>query len=240
MLSLFKILLTLMPFVAAEFSLTSGLTESNRKDVLEILGLGSSSKNISTLRPLGTKSGLEIALAFEFIDTERIKDFIEDDRSRHTVFYPKILIGKGIYERIDLFFHFIPYTATFGISEYGSLLRYNFLNQSIQPFLITGLIHANSANYNNQLVSRNLGTDVMLGYKLQNLSLFTTVGWASAYGKFVGGAQGVTDTLISEREEVHALHTALGLTLEQKTWSLTASFDHYVEPVYTVKLSALF
>jgi hypothetical protein len=240
MLWFFKILLTLLPLVAAEFSLTSGLTEANRKSVLEILGLGSSSKNISTLRPLGTNSGLEVAFALEFIDTSNIKEFIADDRSRHTVFYPKILIGKGIYERIDLFFHFIPYTATFGITEFGSLLRYNFLNQSIKPFVLTGLIHANSANFNNQLVSRNLGADMMFGYKLRRVSLFTTLGWASAYGKFVGGAQGVTDTLISEREEVSALHSALALTLEQDSWSVTASLDHYIEPVYTLKLSALF
>lgn len=238
MLVIFNILLFWSFCSNAEFNLATGLTQGQRTEVLKVLGLGSSSKNISTLRPLGTDSGLEVAIAFEFINTDTINQYIADEESKNILNYPKIIIGKGIYDSTDLFFHFIPYTATFGISEFGSLLRYSFYHSS--SFVLTGLIHANSANFNNQLVSRNLGTDLMIGLNQGCISVFTTIGWAGSSGRFVGGTQGVTDTLARETEDVQSLHTALGSTLRWSLYSLTLSVDHYVEPVYTIKLSAIF
>ncbi|MBY0384201.1 hypothetical protein K2X05_03505 [bacterium] len=238
MLIIFKTLLFWSLCSHAEFNLATGLTQSNRIEVLKILGLGSSSKNISTLRPLGTDSGLEVAISFEFINTHSINQYIADEQSKNSLNYPKIIIGKGIYEKTDLFFHFIPYTATFGISEFGSLLRFNFYKSS--RFVFTGLVHANSANFNNQLVSRNLGGDLMIGIEQGALSVFTTLGWAVASGKFIGGTQGVTDSLTRETEEVHSLHAAVGSTYRWSDYSLTLSMDHYAAPVYTVKLSAIF
>lgn len=229
-----------MPLSQAEFSLASGLTKSNRIAVLEVLGLGSSSKNISTLQPLGTESGLEVAIAFEFINTDTINRFITDEKSQNTLYYPKIIIGKGIYEAMDIYFHFIPYTATFGLSEFGSMIRYNFYNAPSSGFAVTGILHANSSNFNNQLVSRNLGADFMLGFGSKGLSVFTTLGWAGAYGKFVGGTSGITDTLIRESEEVDSLHTALGMTTQWSMVNMTLSLDYYVEPVYTAKVSVVF
>jgi hypothetical protein len=240
MLIFLKCLLLLLPFSVAEFSLSSGLTKENRVSVLEVLGLGSSVKNISTLAPLGTDSGLEVAIAFEFINTDTINNYITDKQSQNTLYYPKIIIGKGIYDHLDLYFQFIPYTATFGISEFGSLLRYNFYKMTDSPFYITGMIHANSANFNNQLVSRNLGTDLMFGYGPSPLSVFTTLGWTGAYGKFVGGTNGITDTGVPEKEEVNALHAALGINSQWNYLNMTLSLDYYVEPVYTAKISLIF
>jgi hypothetical protein len=240
MLIIFKLIVLLMPFSQAEFSLASGLTPSNRVEVLKILGLGSSSKNISTLHPLGTESGLEVAIAFEFINTDTINRFITDEKSKNTLNYPKIIIGKGIYEHIDLYFHFIPYTATFGISEFGSMIRYNFYQAADTGFVVTGTLHANSANFNNQLVSRNLGTDLMVGLGNESLSVFTTLGWAGAYGKFVGGTSGITDSGGPESEEVNSLHAALGMTSQWSMVNMTLSLDYYVEPVYTAKVSVVF
>lgn len=240
MIFLIKCLLILLPSSQAEFSLSTGLNKESRISVLKVLGLGSSMKNISTLAPLGTDNGLEVAVAFEFINTDTINNFITDKQSKNTLYYPKIIIGKGIYERLDLYFQFIPYTATFGISEFGSLLRYNFYQMEESPFYITGMIHANSANFNNQLVSRDLGADVMFGYGEKELSLYTTLGWAGAYGKFVGGASGITDTGVPEKEDVHTLHAALGVNSQWNYLNLTLSLDYYVEPVYTAKISLVF
>jgi hypothetical protein len=240
MFMLLQLLVLLMPFSQAEFSLASGLTESNRIAVLEVLGLGSSSKNISTLQPLGTESGLEVAIAFEFINTDTINRFITDEKSQNTLYYPKIIIGKGIYDSMDIYFHFIPYTATFGLSEFGSMIRYNFFKAASTGLVFTGILHANSANFNNQLVSRNLGADFMLGLGSKSLSVFTTLGWAGAYGKFVGGTNGITDSLVRESEEVDSLHAALGMTSQWSVVNWTLSLDYYVEPVYTAKVSVVF
>ncbi len=230
----------LIYFTNAEFNLASGLNSHNRVEVLKVLGLGSSSKNLSTLRPLGTDSGIEVGIAFEFIDTNPIKDLIDDEQTKSILYYPKIIIGKGIYDRIDLFFHFIPYTATFGLSEFGSLFRLNFYQTEAKNFYATALLHANSANFNNQLVSRNLGADLMMGYQRNAFSIFITLGWTGAYGKFVGGTNGTTDSLVAETEEVQALHSALGMTYEWALWNSTLSVDHYVQPIYSAKLSFAF
>jgi hypothetical protein len=234
------LLLFCIRFSNAEFNLESGLTTQNRIDVLKVLGLGSSSKNISTLKPLGVDSGVEIGIAFEFIDTSAINNFIADEQTENILYYPKILIGKGIYERVDLFFHFIPYTATFGLSEFGTLLRLNFYQNEAKSIYSSVILHANSANFNNQLVSRNLGTDLMLGYRQSAFSVFTTLGWAGAYGKFVGGTDGITASLIAESEAVNALHKALGVTYEGYLWNATLSYDHYEQPVYSAKVSFAF
>ncbi len=234
-------LLFFFTFAQAEFRLQSQLTESQRKDVLKVLGLGSSNKNISTMEPLGTESGLELALAFESLDTSDIRSLIADSESQSTLSYPRIMIGKGIYDRTDMFFHFIPYTATFGISEFGASLRFNFLREDSAPLLLSGLVHANSTNFNNQLVSRNLGIDMMLGiFVMPSLSVFSTLGLGLANGKFVGGTLGVTDSLDAEKETVESLHAAVACTQKWDMFTLTASFDYYKAPVYSLKLSALF
>ena len=230
----------LISFSQAEFNLAPGLNTRDRIEVLKVLGLGSSSKNLSTLKPLGRDSGIEVGIAFEFIDTNPIKHLIDDEQTKSILYYPKIIIGKGIYDRMDLFFHFIPYTATFGLSEFGSLVRLNFYQNEAKKFYATALMHANSANFNNQLVSRNLGVDVMLGYQLSDFSIFTTLGWAGAYGKFVGGTNGITDSQVSETEDAHSLHSALGVTYEWAQWNATISFDHYVQPIYSAKISFAF
>lgn len=224
-------------FTNAEFNLAPGLNTQNRIEVLKVLGLGSSSKNLSTLKPLGSESGLDVGIAFELIDTNSIKNLIDDEQTQSVLYYPKIIIGKGIYDRIDLFFHFIPYTATFGLSEFGSLVRLNFYQTEAKNFFATALLHANSANFNNQLVSRNLGFDVMLGYQFESFSLFTTIGWAGAFGKFVGGTNGVTDSLLSESEQALAVHSALGMTYEWSRFNATLSVDHYTKPIYSAKIS---
>ena len=241
MVFLFPLLFFFSTFSQAEFRLQTNLTQSQRKDVLQVLGLGSSNKNLSTLEPLGTEDGLELAISFELLDTGTIRDLLADSQSKSTLYYPRIIIGKGLYDRTDLFFHFIPYTATFGISEFGASLRFNFLREDSAPFIFSGLLHANSANFNNQLVSRNLGADAMLGTLVtSSLSVFTTLGWTVSHGKFVGGTQGVTDTLDEEKEDVYAFHTAFACTQKWDTVSLTASFDYYKAPVYSLKLSTLF
>ncbi len=227
-------------FSNAEFDLAAGLNKANRIEVLEVLGLGSSSKNLSTLRPLGTDSGLEVGIAFEFIDTNPIKNLIDDEQAKSVLHYPKIIIGKGIYDRMDLFFHFIPYTATFGLSEFGSQIRLNFYQNDAKNFYATAILHANSANFNNQLVSRNVGVDAMLGYQRSAFSIFTTLGWAGAYGKFVGGANGITDSLVAESEDAQAFHSAVGMTYEWPLWNATISVDHYVQPIYSAKISMAF
>lgn len=224
----------------AEFGLVQNLNKAQRIEVLKTLGMGTQSKNMFTPRPLGTDSGIELAIMTEIINTKEIKNLIRNSQAEDTLFYPKILIGKGLYNRADIFFHFIPYTATLGLSEFGGILRVHVYNSDASPFASSVIIHANSANFNNQLVSRNVGTDATMGFEWKHFALSTSLGWATSSGKFVGGSQGVTDSLFDENETINSFHIGVGGLFRYDAFNIALSFDHYEQPVYSIKFGLIF
>ncbi|MCC6137449.1 MAG: hypothetical protein IT287_02370 [Bdellovibrionaceae bacterium] len=229
-------MLSVSPLASAEFSLSSNLTQNNREQILKILGLGTSGKNISIPMGLGTDHGLEISLANEFINTEKISQFITDERSQNTLYYPKISIGKGIYSRTDLFIHFIPYTATLGLSEFGGTIRYNFFKPSDSIISMSAVLNLNSSNFNNQITTRALSGDLSIGMNWKYFSLFSSIGHVKSTGTFTGGSQGTTDTSFNETESVSNFHYSVGALTRYKIYFVSAALDHYTEPVYSLKI----
>lgn len=228
--------IALLPSADAEFGLTSNLTQTNREQILKILGLGTSGKNISTPIGLGTDHGLEISLANEFVNTEKISQFLTDSESQNTLYYPKISIGKGIYERTDLFIHFIPYTATLGLSEYGGTVRYNFFRPKDSILSASAVISLNSSNFNNQLTTRTLSGDLSLGMNWKHFAVFSSFGLVRSSGTFTGGSQGTTDTLLNQTESVSNFHFSVGALARYNIYFVSAALDHYTEPVYSLKM----
>jgi len=223
----------------AEFNLSQGLTQSQRELVLKTLGLGTLSKNLFTPQPLGTEGGLELAFMTEMISTKEIENFVDNSQSDDTLFYPKLIIGKGLFSRTDIFVHFIPYTATLGLSEFGGMLRYNLLGSETSKLLGSIIVHANSANFNNQLTSRNIGADITVGTNTKTVAGFLGLGWASSAGRFVGGALGTTDTLRDEVERINSMHYSVGALYRYRGFNFSLSYDLYEEAVYTAKIGFL-
>lgn len=221
----------------AEFGFNPGLAKPNRQLILKTLGLGTLSKNMSQPEPLGTDSGLELSFVTEMINTEKIEPFIEDSKNDDKLYYPKILIGKGLYERADFFFHFIPFTSTLGVSEFGAMFRFNFFQAS--NFYSSFLIHGSSANFNNQLTTRNVGSDVVLGYAWEHFALTGGVGYGISKGRFVGGPSGITDSMANESESAESVHLSAGALVRYGIYNFALSYDHYSEPVYTAKIGIL-
>jgi hypothetical protein len=234
------ILCLFISFSHADFIIAPNLTQLQRKLLLKTLGLGTVSKNLTSPRPLGSDSGIELAISTEIINTKQIEPVITNSQAENTLFYPKILIGKGLYESADLFFHFIPYTATLGISEFGGMVRVSLYKSTTNPFVASWNVHANSANFNNQLTTRNVGTDISLGLDWGSFAVFAGGGWATSSGKFVGGAQGITDTGFAETESVNSERYSIGMLYKYDIYDVALSLDHYVEPVYSVKLGVIF
>lgn len=237
---LITLLMVLAPLSQAEFGLTSNLDQFNRKEILRVLGLGTTGKNISSPTGLGGDHGLELSLANEFIDTRTISRFLTDDRSQNTLYYPKISIGKGLYDRTDLFIHFIPYTATLGLSEFGGTVRYNFFKPSDSILSASAVVSINSANFNNQLTARGLVGDISLGMNWEYISVFSSFGMARSKGTFIGGTQGTTDTLLDETTSVSEFHYSVGALTRYKVYFVAAALDHYTQPVYTLKIGCIF
>jgi hypothetical protein len=234
------LLILLLSVSHADFKITQNLTELQRKLVLKTLGLGTMSKNLSAPTALGSDNGVEIGIMTEIINTYKIKDLISNSQAERTLFYPKILIGKGLFDRTDIYLNFIPYTATLGLSEFGGMLRFNFYHVKDDPFVASIILHGNSANFNNQLTNRNVGTDINLGMDWGSFAIFSGVGWATSSGKFIGGTVGVTDTGFDESANVNSVHFSIATQVRYSVFNAALSLDHYVEPVYSLKLGFIF
>lgn len=241
MLTWLIILLTTLAH--AEFEIPTNLDSNDRQKTLEIIGLGTSTKFLSNSYPLGGYSGLEVSLSFEALDVEEITQLGNTSPSHQTVFYPKINIGKGIFNNSDLFFHFIPFNETSGLSEYGFSFRWSFYQALFLPLNFSIITHANSANVNNKILARNIGADLMMGLSLSDFSFFFGYGWTKSTGDFTGGSFGVTDTPSdpsNARISVNSSHFMLGSTYSFDPFFIGASIDRYKNPVYSLKLGMLF
>lgn len=240
MLFLISLWISFSPLSQAEFGLIQNLNKQQRGAVLKILGLGSAGKNVSSPQALGSDHGLEISIANEFINTESISQYLDGDRSKNTLYYPKIYIGKGIYEYTDLFIHFIPYTATLGLSEFGGTLRLHILNTNTSLISVSTVFGVNSANFNNELTLRTTNADLAFGLNWTSYALFSSIGFAEVKGKFIGGTLGTTDSLVDETEQTSHLHFSLGALARYDIYFVSVALDRYSDSVYTVKMGCHF
>ena len=240
MVSVVNLFMFFISLSCAEFGLTPQLQKEQRLAVLKVLGLGSSSKNLSAPKGLGTEQGLEVSIANEFINTESISQYLDGDSSKNTLYYPKIYIGKGISNHADLFIHFIPYTATLGLSEFGGTLKIHLLNAHSSPFSLSTVFGLNSANFNNELATRALNADISLGAQWSSFAIFTSLGVAEAKGKFIGGSLGSTDTLVDETEQTSHFHFSVGGMIRYDIYFASVALDRYLESVYSVKVGCHF
>ena len=225
------------------FEIPQGLDSDDRQRTLEILGLGTATKFLSNAYPLGGYSGLEVSLSYEALDVEEVTRLGATSSSVGTVFYPKFNIGKGIYNNSDIFFHFIPFNETSGLSKYGFSYRWSFYESLYLPINFSLLTHASNANIRNKLVARSLGADILLGLTLSNFSLNMGAGWVRTTGDFTGGTQGVTDTPGSARiatNRVDSGHFMFGGTYNFEPFFMGASIDRYEDVVFNIKAGMLF
>ncbi|MCB0378003.1 MAG: hypothetical protein KDD33_05880 [Bdellovibrionales bacterium] len=240
-------LLTLLTFQAsADFQIPRGLDANDRVRALKVLGLGTSNKFLSNAYPLGGYGGLEVSLSIEAIDVEEISKLGNTSSPTSTVFYPKFTIGKGLYNDSDIFFHFIPFNETTGVSKYGLSYRWSFYQALFFPLNFSVIGHAGSANIDNGIVTRNLGADLTIGMMLSDFSMYFGGGWVSSTGDFTGGdataptCLGVTDTCREERAKVGSAHYVFGATYNIKPIFIGLSIDRYQDEVYNLKFGFLF
>lgn len=233
-LILFFCIIPLQSFAA--FKLSNNLNANDRSLIVKNLGLGTSSKNLTSVKPLGTEDGLEISFLVEVLDIHKISEFISSPTNNHSMYYPKFLIGKGLFESTDIFFHFIPYTESLGLSEAGGVLRYNVYRADDNFFFASLSAQANSANFNNQLVSRNVGGDLLLGLQWSQFSVFSAIGHVSSEGTFTGGPQGVTDSQTNQTASIQSLHLALGGQYTYSIFNFSFSYDRYAQQIFTFKV----
>lgn len=221
----------------ATVQLPTNLSKGDRQEVLRIIGFGTSSKLLSNPYPID----LEVGASVEFINTEDLGRLGSRlSAPQRDVAFSRFTIGKGLYNHVDLFLHFVPYSRENEIALYGGLLRWGFYQAKYLPIAASVVAHINTSNISNQLTTRSYGADLVGGITVNNVALFVGCGPIEATGSFIGGANGITDTGNLETETVKGFHTMVGANVSVSKMFLALQVDRYTQTVFSAKLGARF
>jgi len=239
-------------WAAAKVQIPSGLTASDREQVVRLLGFASSAKILSDPYPLGGYKGLEIGIAAENLPVEELARLGSCPTGspptpgpcltapQNDIAYPRFSLGKGLYKNIDFFVQFTPYGQQTEISQYGGLLRWSFYQGRFFPFSLSLLAHANSTNFSNVLATSSAGLDLIAGLNVENVSLYVGGGPLESRGRFIGGVTGITDTNRTEIQRAGGFHTVAGANVHASPLVFTFQIDRYTTTVYSGKLGLRF
>jgi hypothetical protein len=226
----------------AAILIPSSLSASDRVEALKIIGMGTSSKLLTDPYPLGGYDGIEAGLSIESLPADDLGRLGAGLAApQQDVAYPKFTIGKGVYNNVDVFVQFTPYTRQDELSQYGGLLRWGFYQAQFTPMSASIVVHANNGNVGNVLTTRTYGVDLVGGMNVSNVALFGGVGFLESTGTFAGGASGVTSSGRIESESVSGYHTVYGANVKiLEKGFLAFQIDRYSVPVFSGKLGVRF
>lgn len=245
---LVTLLISILP-VANTLEIPRGLTSADRTEVTKMLGMNTSSKLLTNPYPLGGYSGFEAGLSVEVINIEDLKRLgLKTTNDEREFRYPKISVGKGLYNDVDLFFNFVPPTPGVKLSQYGGLVRWSFFQAKFVPINISWNIHASQININDSFTSLTAGTNLVSGINVQNFSIYFGVGFLESRATFMGGTadQGVVNPAdpdfdhgtYTAASKARQFHSQVGVTVHFSDYFLAAQIDRYQDPVYSMKLGA--
>ena len=264
---MFRLSLMILFFAAPAviaLEIPKGLTSADRKEVVRTIGLNSANKMLSNPYPLGGYSGYEVGYSVEFINVRDMRRLgcapgsagcLNTSYSDETELrYSRISIGKGLYHDVDVFFSFIPPTGGVELSDYGASMRWAFYQARFLPINISALVHFNQLNLSNTFVSRNVGSEVMVGVNVDNFAVYFGGGMVEARGTFIGeNALGVCEEdCTAETDEdfnrfsrtstsrVQETHTVVGLSVHYENLFAAAQVDRYRDAVYSLKVGLRF
>jgi hypothetical protein len=241
-----KLLCSLLILICANSALAgvqipNGLDRTDRQEAIRILGFGTSSKILTDPYPLGGYAGFEVGIQIENLPAEdlgRLGNTITTPQQDIT--YPKLTFGKGLFNNIDAFIHFVPYTQKLDQSQFGGTVRWGFFQAKYLPITLSTLVHFNNANINNQVTTRTFGLDLVGGINADNVALYVGAGPIQSRGRFVGGANGVTDTGNVEVENVNGVHSVIGANVHVASLFVALQIDRYENTTYSGKVGIRF
>ena len=231
----FLILLT-APVCFASFSIPQNLSAADRKQAMDVLGLGTASKFLSTAYPLGGYSGLEVSASGESFDVDSVNRLGNGSGGADSLFFPQITVGKGLYNHSDIFISFVPFKESSKLSRFGLQYRASLYQADFFPINISMLLHGNSANINNQLTTRTIGGDLIIGTMINDFSFNITGGYVDSSGDFIGGVNGVTDTGETERSSTSSLHLGMSAVYRWDMVIFGLSIDRYRDAAFKFKI----
>lgn len=226
--------------VWATLEIPGGLNSSDRKKALEVLGLSSSVKLLGNPYPLGGYSGVEIGYTVEVIPTGDLASLGGKAATQGEVAYSVLTLGKGIYNNVDLFVQVTPFTQAEAISNFGGQMRWGFYQSEYLPAHLSVLAYGSGTNFQNKISTASQGADLVAGFTVQDMTLYTGVGLVRVSGSFTGGASGVTDTGESAQETISQSHYVAGVNIKLSQMFLAMQIDRYTQATYSAKLGLRF
>ncbi|MBX7231749.1 MAG: hypothetical protein K1X29_06660 [Bdellovibrionales bacterium] len=256
---LFLIGLFTFNFTSWALTLPKQLNHSDREQITRQLGLNTSTKLLSNPFPLGGYSGFEIGLSAEFIDIHKIAKLgcspatsgcPNTWNGEEELVLPRLIIGKGLYENVDIFMHFTPQIAQIDFSSFGGSLRYSFFEAKFFPANISLVLNAHNISFSNEFQCLTLGADLVSGIYVDNISFYLGGGILQAKGTFLAssGANATVDNSdpevnIATQTVIHKMtqfHMYVGTTYHLNDLFIAAQMDRYPEETYSARLGFRF
>jgi hypothetical protein len=222
----------------------SDLNSEDRAEVLQTLGINTSSKLLSNPYPLGGYPGWEFGLTLEVINIEELSRLGSKTELQQEMRYPRISFGKGLYRDIDLFMHFTPYGENIDIKEFGGIFKWEFYRLKDLPIGFHLLAHGSNVNIKDTLTSQSIGLDLLVGINANNFSLYLGSGQVQTEGEFIASgplspvpvADPATSPSNTIRQLARSSHSFVGLNFKWDTFFIAAQLDRYQTPTYSVKV----
>jgi hypothetical protein len=250
---LFLIIINLMfltsPLSAIE--LPTGMNRAELNETIDTLGSSVSSKFLSSPFALGGYDGLEIGISSENISTADLARLGNQAKKENRFEYNRLTVGKGLYKNIDAYLHFVPYSESNQISDYGGQAKWMFYESERLPMSLSLLGHMTTTNINDQFINEAIGWDLLGGLNLKRFSLYFGSGHVRTRTSFsenlidcpippncsTGIKLNADNTFIVRNGYTHSV---AGIYIQFHPIFLSAQIDRYAQPVYSAKLGVRF
>ncbi|XGC80325.1 hypothetical protein ACES2L_13415 [Bdellovibrio bacteriovorus] len=224
----------------AATTLPKGLNATDRIRALQILGFGSASKILDNPYPLGGYSGIEVGLSSEFIPIEDLARLGTKTTDRGELNYYTLTFGKGLYYNVDTHLYFTPSLQSEKVQAFGGQLRWGFYEAKFFPLSLTSILYAGGANFSNLINISTIGADFVATVSMDNVAIYFGGGKVRAIGKFIGGADGITDNAETVEQDETENHTVFGVSFDVARFFVALEIDRYSDSIYSTKLGFRF
>lgn len=239
----FAVSIVYCPIHSWGVDIPQNLTVNDLDEVVQMLGFSTSSKFLSNPFPLGGYSGFEMGLGTEFVNITDLARLGSTTHQQSTFQYNRISIGKGLYDNLDIFFDFIPFSNANEISEYGSILKWSFYQGSFLPFSLSAMGQFSTINVEDTFINETIGWDLMGGINLNSFALYFGAGSQKATSTFSKNILAPSVSLNSAGTfsmKSSQPHSFVGMHIDIAAIFIAAQIDRYEQPVYSAKLGLRF
>ena len=244
--SLLKLILFKLIFVFSlngfGFDIPNNLDENEREQTASVLGYGTALKFLSSPYTLGGYSGFELGISLESIGLEKLETLGSTVSEQSPLQFSRLSIGKGVYNNVDVFLNFTPFSTQNNITDYGLIVKWMFYEALYKPINISLLLNSNTINIKDRYLNTNIGADIIFGLSMKNIKMIIGVGQLRSSSRFLGtdGTINYTDSGSNEKFNATILHYLFGLNYQLNEYFVSFEIDRYKQPVYSSKVGIRF